>query len=199
MTGFLATNLNAEADPGFQERGFICIKGWGFALLILSISHENEINLVSLRPNYFIFKGYLKTGGQGGCSSEPPEPPLDPPLHCILSRLGSARECVATAIEQIRKFYEEMEHITLGEDADIIAAVLATCKWVGISNGVARMLKNVTHVQGRLLYQAILSTIMSLFEMGTRICSQGEHILSCFQGEQNLSFKSSSLRFWKSL
>ena len=24
------------ADPGFLERGFICIKGWGFVLLILS-------------------------------------------------------------------------------------------------------------------------------------------------------------------
>ena len=24
------------ADPGFLERGLICIKGWGFALLILS-------------------------------------------------------------------------------------------------------------------------------------------------------------------
>ena len=24
------------ADPGFLERGFICIKGWGFALLIIS-------------------------------------------------------------------------------------------------------------------------------------------------------------------
>ena len=24
------------ADPGFLDRGFICIKGWGFALLILS-------------------------------------------------------------------------------------------------------------------------------------------------------------------
>ena len=24
------------ADQGFQERGFICIKGWGFTLVILS-------------------------------------------------------------------------------------------------------------------------------------------------------------------
>ena len=32
--------------------------------------------MVSLRPNYFIFIGYLKTGGGGGT----PEPPLDPPL-----------------------------------------------------------------------------------------------------------------------
>ena len=35
------------AEPGFLERGFICIKVWGFALLNLShfsdISHENEI------------------------------------------------------------------------------------------------------------------------------------------------------------
>ena len=43
----------------------------GFALLNLS-------NI--LRPNYFIFIGYLKIcGGEGG-SSKPPEPPLDPLL-----------------------------------------------------------------------------------------------------------------------
>ena len=66
---------SSGADPGFLKRGFICVKVWGFALLILSnfysISHEN----VSLRPNYFIFMGYLKTR-VGKCgSSEPPEPP----------------------------------------------------------------------------------------------------------------------------
>ena len=37
-------------------------------------------NPTSLRPNYFIFIGYLKTGGGEGGSNEPPEPPLDPPL-----------------------------------------------------------------------------------------------------------------------
>ena len=46
-------------------------------------------NLVSVRPNYFIFVIYLKNCGQGWGSSEPPEPPLDPPLiyivSCILS------------------------------------------------------------------------------------------------------------------
>ena len=39
--------MSTGADPGFLERGFLCIKVWGFALLILShlaqISHENEI------------------------------------------------------------------------------------------------------------------------------------------------------------
>ena len=35
--------------------------------------------LVSLRSNYFIFIGYLKTGDGGG-SSEPRDPLLDPPL-----------------------------------------------------------------------------------------------------------------------
>ena len=34
-----------------------------------------------MRPNYFIFIGYLKTGGRGGGSSKAPEPPLDPPLN----------------------------------------------------------------------------------------------------------------------
>ena len=39
--------LSPGADPGFLERGFIYIKVWVFALVILShffkISHENEI------------------------------------------------------------------------------------------------------------------------------------------------------------
>ena len=43
----ITENIYTEADPGFLERGLICIKVWGFALLILShfskISHENEI------------------------------------------------------------------------------------------------------------------------------------------------------------
>ena len=50
---------NAGADRGFLERGFIYIyiKGWGFALLIVSLFSEIP---------YFIFIGYLKTGGGGG-------------------------------------------------------------------------------------------------------------------------------------
>ena len=47
-----------------------------FALLILSIFLLN----ISVRPNYFIFIGYLKTGGGEGGSNEPLEPPLDTPL-----------------------------------------------------------------------------------------------------------------------
>ena len=58
------------ADPGCLERGF--------AFLILS---HFSYNFVSLRPNYINFIGSLKTGTEGG-SSEPPEPPLDPPLVC---------------------------------------------------------------------------------------------------------------------
>ena len=38
--------------------------------------------MVSLRPNYFIFVGYLKMGSPEGGSSEPSESPLDPPLIC---------------------------------------------------------------------------------------------------------------------
>ena len=37
-------------------------------------------NLVSLRPNYFIFIGYLNTLGREGVRVTPHEPPLDPPL-----------------------------------------------------------------------------------------------------------------------
>ena len=44
-------------------------------------------NLVSLRPNYFIFIGYLKRVGGGSRgrwgSSEAPEPPLDPPQSSL--------------------------------------------------------------------------------------------------------------------
>ena len=43
-----------------SEKGFICIKVWGFALLIL-ISHANEIIW-----SQFIFIGYLKTGAERG-------------------------------------------------------------------------------------------------------------------------------------
>ena len=52
-------NVITGADIGFLEMGFICIKEWEFALLILS-----------LRPKYFIFIGHLKTVGVG--PSEPP-------------------------------------------------------------------------------------------------------------------------------
>ena len=54
------------------------MKVWVFALLILShfseISHENEINLVSLGPNYFIKTG----GGGGGGAVRGFERPLNP-------------------------------------------------------------------------------------------------------------------------
>ena len=53
----------------------------GFISFFLNVPKKGN-NLVSLRPNYFNFIGYLKMGGGGGerGSSEPPEPPLDPPL-----------------------------------------------------------------------------------------------------------------------
>ena len=68
-------------DPRFLGRGFICINLWGvrfadFISSFLNIPWKSN-NLVSLRLNYFIFTGYLKTGGggggggQGGGSSEP--------------------------------------------------------------------------------------------------------------------------------
>ena len=58
----------------FCKRGSY-IKVWGFALLILSQFSYNFPwkwnNLVSLRSNYFIFIGYLKTGGGGGGRGNP--------------------------------------------------------------------------------------------------------------------------------
>ena len=66
------------ADPRFLERRFVGITVLGFTLLILShfskISHGNEINLVSLRPNHFIFTEYLKTGGGEGVHAYPLNP-----------------------------------------------------------------------------------------------------------------------------
>ena len=72
----------------FLERGFICIKGWGFALLILSHFFLNIPwkwnNLVSLRPNYelkyfglietklFHFHRIFKNRGQGGGLKQTP-------------------------------------------------------------------------------------------------------------------------------
>ena len=41
------------------------------------------MNFVSLRPKYFIFIGYLKTGS-GVQASPTPEPPRDPPLLVVL-------------------------------------------------------------------------------------------------------------------
>ena len=73
--------------PGFVERGFICIKVWGFALLILSHFFLNIPwkwnNLVSLRPNNFIFIGYLKTGVERGVRANPLNPSGSPTDLCI--------------------------------------------------------------------------------------------------------------------
>ena len=71
-------------DPGFLERGNICIRCWvyfaDFISFFLNIPWKWN-NLVSLRPNYIIFIGYLKTGGSCGGSSKASQPPLDPPLQ----------------------------------------------------------------------------------------------------------------------
>ena len=77
---FLCQGPNyAGADPGFLERGFICIEMWGvgfvdFISFFLNIPWKCN-NLVSVRPNYYIFIGYLKMGDEEGSSSEPSEPP----------------------------------------------------------------------------------------------------------------------------
>ena len=48
------------------------------------VHFADVISFFSLRPNYFIFIGYLKTAGEEGCSRVPPEPPLDPPQNnCV--------------------------------------------------------------------------------------------------------------------
>ena len=78
------------ADPGFVERGFrcvmevcVCVGGVRFVDFIsffLNIPWK-WINLVSVRPNYFIFMWFKKKTGAGERgSSEPSEPHLDPQL-----------------------------------------------------------------------------------------------------------------------
>ena len=89
------------ADPGYLVggggEGFRCVKeGVGVADFIsffLNIPRKWN-NLVSVIPNYFIFVIYLKNCGQGWGSSEPPEPPLDPPLICIVSCILSVGNMV---------------------------------------------------------------------------------------------------------
>ena len=52
--------LSAGADPGFLEKGVHMYKGVGFRFADLShFSYKSH-------ENYFIFVGYLKTGGGGG-------------------------------------------------------------------------------------------------------------------------------------
>ena len=58
LANFPGKHPDAGADQGFLERGFICIKEVGFTSYILNILWKWN-NLVSLRPNYFIFIEYL--------------------------------------------------------------------------------------------------------------------------------------------
>ena len=81
---YIALKWFTGADLGFLERGVLMYKSVGvpFADFISFFSNIpwKWNNLISLRPNYFIFIGYLNLGGMDGGSSKPPEPPLDPPL-----------------------------------------------------------------------------------------------------------------------
>ena len=58
-------------DTGFLERGLICSKVYGFALLILS--HFPKYSM-KMRPNHSIFMGYLKTGDREGVQVNPLNP-----------------------------------------------------------------------------------------------------------------------------
>ena len=79
--------LNVFAECLIQGRiqdfwkGGSYVKVWGVRFANFISSFLNILrklnNLVSLRPNYFNFIGYLKTWGREGGLSEPP---LDPPL-----------------------------------------------------------------------------------------------------------------------
>ena len=64
------------ADLGFLERGFIYIKVWGFALLILSrfLKYPMKMKLFGLtETKLFHFHKIFKKWGEGD-SNEPSEP-----------------------------------------------------------------------------------------------------------------------------
>ena len=66
--------LKSRGGSRISEKGVHMFKGVGvpfadFISFILNIQWKWN-NLVSLRPNYFIFIGYLKTRGGQGCSSQ---------------------------------------------------------------------------------------------------------------------------------
>ena len=88
------------------------LKGVGVALLILShfslISHENENNLVSLRPNYLIFIGYLNGGGGGAEWISNPMNPLCI-RHCLNAKdqlpSGARRPMFTLRLSLLTYFY----------------------------------------------------------------------------------------------
>ena len=61
-------NIHVRACRGIHAR-----------VIILKLPMKMK-NLVPSKPTYFIFIGYLKTGGGGGVSSAPHELKLDLPL-----------------------------------------------------------------------------------------------------------------------
>ena len=73
------SHIRGKSRISRNKREFRCINALGFALLIFFFFNIpwKRNNLVSLRPNYFIFIGYLKTGREEGFKRTP----LDPPLH----------------------------------------------------------------------------------------------------------------------
>ena len=85
------------ADAGLLERGFRWEGGVGsrgfvvFNTFFLTYPLKMK-SLVSLKPKYFIFSGYLKQwwwwwcvcgGGGAGVVNDPEPPPLDPPLYSL--------------------------------------------------------------------------------------------------------------------
>ena len=62
----------------FWKRGSCGVRFADFISFFLNISGKRN-NLISLRPNYFIFIAYLKTGAGRGFK-QTPWTPLDPPL-----------------------------------------------------------------------------------------------------------------------
>ena len=70
----LQANRITGVDPGFLERGFKCIKVCVCVCVLGGGGGGGETKL-------FHYHRIFQNGGMEGGSSEPPKPPLDPPLN----------------------------------------------------------------------------------------------------------------------
>ena len=84
--------LSPAKDEFSKSRGGSRISGKGVRMYKgVGVRFADFISFFLNIPRYltdtklFHFHGIFKNGGQGGCSNEPPEPPLDLPLEAYLT------------------------------------------------------------------------------------------------------------------
>ena len=97
---FPGKHPDAGADQGFLKRGFVCIKYVGFALWIFLFFLNilwNWNNLVSSRPNYFIFIEYLLAGRFGG-------EPWTPPGFATPNHLLRTKQCWPLQVIELSEY-----------------------------------------------------------------------------------------------